>query len=261
MFQDREPSKVIATGAAISLWRLYGLTSPDELVLEDLALSLGVLVIEAKLDKADARLLRKGPRGLIRVNRDIPEPGRKRFAIAHELGHWALHRESQVNACTDQNMVSMYRASPAEVEANYFAAELLMPGDLFAPRIRRVRPSFALITSLANEFRTSLTAAAVRYAEVSDDYCAVVVSEGGRVRWWRGSERFAEHYWIEPGTPLGPETIAGSLFAGEAVPRGPEEVEDDAWADRREGGEPETFLEEAFPLEAYNQIISLLYLP
>jgi hypothetical protein len=218
-------------------------------------------VIEAQLDKADARLLRKGPRGLIRVNRDIPEPGRKRFAIAHELGHWTMHRESQVNACTDQNMVAKYKASAAEVEANYFAAELLMPSDLFAPRIRRGRPSFSLITSLADEFSTSVTAAAIRYAEVSDDYCAVVVSEGGRVRWWRGSERFAERYWIEPGTPLGPETVAGSLFVGDPPPRGPQEVEDDSWAERRDGGEPETLLEEAFPLHAYNQVISLLYLP
>ena len=223
---------------------------------------MGVLVIEARLDKADARLIRKGPRGLIRVKQDIPEPGRKRFAIAHELGHWTLHREeSQINACTDHNMVAKYRASAPEVEANYFAAELLMPEDLFAPCIRNRRPSFTLISSLATDFRTSLTATAIRYAEVSDDYCAVVVSEGDKIRWWRGSTRFEERFWIEAGSPLAPESVAGSLFHGEPAPVGPEAVRSEAWLECKGDYEHETLLEEVFPLEAYGQILSLLYLP
>ena len=95
---EPKPSKIFAAGRAIQLWTLYGFRSPAELVLEDLALTLGVLVLEAPLVKADARLIRKGPRGLVRVKHDIPEPGRKRFAVAHELGHWLLHKEqSQVN--------------------------------------------------------------------------------------------------------------------------------------------------------------------
>jgi hypothetical protein len=33
----------------------------------------------------------------------------KRFALAHELGHWLLHRNiSQVLACTSENMVAKY---------------------------------------------------------------------------------------------------------------------------------------------------------
>ena len=79
------PSPVIAHSKASSIWNLYGLTSPGELVLEDIALAMGVLVIEGRLDGADARLLRKGSKGIIRVKESIPERGRKRFAIAHEL--------------------------------------------------------------------------------------------------------------------------------------------------------------------------------
>ena len=102
-------------------------------------LALGVLVLEAPLVKADARLIRKGPRGLVRVKHDIPEPGRKRFAVAHELGHWLLHKEqSQVNSCTDQNMVIKYKASAPEVEANYFAAELPHARKALHPAITEV---------------------------------------------------------------------------------------------------------------------------
>ena len=48
------PSPVIAHSKASSIWGLYGFTSPGELVLEDLALAMGVLVIEGRLDGADA---------------------------------------------------------------------------------------------------------------------------------------------------------------------------------------------------------------
>jgi Zn-dependent peptidase ImmA (M78 family) len=259
---EPKPSKIYAAGRATQLWTLYGFRSPGELVLEDLALALGVLVVEAPLAKADARLIRKGPRGLVRVRHDIPELGRKRFAVAHELGHWLIHKErTQINACTDQDMVAKYKASATEIEANYFAAELLMPEKFFAPRLRKARPSFALMKELAGEFGTSLTATAIRCAEVTDDYWAVVVSEAGRIRWWRGSENFEERFWIEPGTSLSTESVAGSVFEGEPVPAGPVDVDRAAWASCKEGYDDDTFIEEVFPLLDYDQILSLLYLP
>lgn len=58
------------------------------------------------------------------------EPYRQNFTIAHELGHWFLHR----------NRVNEYQVltrrpingekSPLEKEANLFAASLLVPGDM-----------------------------------------------------------------------------------------------------------------------------------
>jgi Zn-dependent peptidase ImmA (M78 family) len=262
MMLEQKPSKLLAAGRAIQLWALYGFRSPAELVLEDLALALGILVVEAPLAKADARLIRKGPRGLVRVRHNIPDAGRKRFAVAHELGHWLIHKEhTQINACTDQDMVAKYKASALEIEANYFAAELLMPEKLFTPRLRKVRPSFTLMKELADEFDTSLTATAIRCAELTDDYWAVVVSEAGRIRWWRGSERFEERFWIEPGTPLSYESAAGSVFEGDPAPDGPVDVDREAWASCKEGYDDDILIEEVFMMPAYDQILSLLYLP
>lgn len=58
------------------------------------------------------------------------EPFRQNFTIAHELGHWFLHK----------NRVNEYRVlmrrpiggekSPLEKEANFFAASLLVPGEM-----------------------------------------------------------------------------------------------------------------------------------
>jgi Zn-dependent peptidase ImmA (M78 family) len=259
---EPKPSRVLAVGAAVKLWKLYCFPSARELVLEDLALALGVLVVEGPLDTADARLVRSGSRGLIRVKEDIPERGRKRFALAHEIGHWLLHRDmSQISICTEESMIARYKVSAPEIEASCFAAELLMPQTAFAPLIRNVRPTFRLASALAAEFDTSLTAAALRCIEVTDDYWALVVSEGGKVRWWRGSERFEERFWVEPSSTLDPGTVAGSVFRGNPAPTGPEEVDRSAWVECKEGYSHETLIEETFPLLGKGRVLSFIYLP
>ena len=135
---SREFIRTTATGEAERLWKVYGFSSPQDLVLEDLALARGVIVTEGRLDAMDARLIRQGDHGLIRVKQGMPETGKKRFAIAHELGHWELHKQiSQLFACTSSDMVASYKASVPEAEANYFAAGLLMPEVLFAERSHR----------------------------------------------------------------------------------------------------------------------------
>ena len=79
--------------------------------------------------------------GLFVSTRPSQKRGRKRFAIAHEIGHWILHRDiSQINACTDADMIDRYKASVPEVEASSFAAELLMPQAAFAPLLKRCGP-------------------------------------------------------------------------------------------------------------------------
>jgi Zn-dependent peptidase ImmA (M78 family) len=254
-------SKVIPVAKAAQLWKLYGFESPSELVLEDLALALGVLVFEAPLERADARLIRQGNRGLVRLNSRIPEPGRKRFALAHELGHWVLHSEaSQVAACTDRNMWEQYKGSPTEVEANYFASELLMPEHLLKPYTKKERPSFRLFSSLANTFNTSLTAMAMRYVELVNDYCAVVVCEEGKIRWWRGSEDFVERFWIEPGSIVSRDSVAGSVLSGMPKPSGPQQVDSEAWVETKLDYEHILLIEEVYVIGMYNQILSLLYL-
>ena len=64
-----------------------------------------VLVREGALSGSEAYLIRKGNKGIIRVRKDIPEAGRKRFAIAHELGHWEMHsEETQLKFCSEDDI-------------------------------------------------------------------------------------------------------------------------------------------------------------
>jgi hypothetical protein len=210
----------------------------------------------------EARLVRSGNKGLIRINQDIPYMGQKRFAIAHELGHWQLHKNiSQFFACTSNDMVVSYKTSSQEGEANIFAASLLMPSTLFLDRADNKELSFNTISVLADYFNTSLTATAIRYIDLSEDYFAVVCSERGKVKWWRGSDCFESKFWITPGTTLSKNTIAGSFFCNNHQPQGPEEIDIDAWCDKGSYCESNTFIEESKYFERYNQVITLLRLP
>src|SRR6185437_11369540 len=81
-----------------------------------------------------------GKRWAIVVNQSHPQT-RKRFTIAHELGHLLLHGFTTPHA--DREFIVRFRDARSsdgsvleEIEANQFAAELLMPHDRLLERLR-----------------------------------------------------------------------------------------------------------------------------
>jgi len=87
-------------------------------------------VIEQELsDEVSGVFIPKGDRKYIVVNRNHP-PVRKRFTVAHELGHALLHEYSTAHADKKfrfRDARSSEGSALEEIEANQFAAELLMP--------------------------------------------------------------------------------------------------------------------------------------
>lgn len=199
---------------------------------------------------------------MIRLSDAIPELGRKRFALAHELGHWLLHKNvSQVLACTSDDMVAKYKASKPEIEANYFAAELLMPEKLFAPRIKGRLPTIASIKEHAGFFLTTLTATATRWIDLTDDYCAVFFSEEGKLRWWRESKELQGRFWLDAGSRLSPNSVAGAYFLRGEIPGAAERVDAEVWVEDAERLGEDKLIEEAFVMERYGQVMSILRFP
>jgi hypothetical protein len=77
-------------------------------------------------------------------------PPRRRFTIAHELGHWSLHRESEepvfcratsVEAPPEEGSL----LPPPEEQANAFAAAVLMPARLLREEYTRCRRDFHVL--------------------------------------------------------------------------------------------------------------------
>ena len=263
MMRCQKPTASMALSAAVAtrLWKLYGFEAANDLVLEDLAYALGVLVLDGDLKAADAWLLRKGNKGLIRVSNSIAETGRRRFAIAHELGHWSLHKNiSQLFSCTSEDMVARYKASPPELEANCFAAELLMPRHLFQPALQASLPTAQFVNELADRFQTTQTSTAFRIADVSTDYFALVASKDGIIKWWQASEPLRDLIWIDVGDKVPRYSVAAQFFKGEKLPKNPEKVDVEAWISENRGLDADCFFEDVIPMGTYGQVLSLLWL-
>lgn len=87
----------------------------------------------------------------------MESPGRKRFTIAHEIGHYVLkHKESHI---LKRDELSSLGTNQQEKEANAFAAELLMPEEIFKFLYKDVGLTDR---ELAIEFGVSTHAIAVR---------------------------------------------------------------------------------------------------
>ena len=98
---------------------------PVESVAEDL---LGLAVERVPMTDCSGMLLPL--ERIIVVNAAEPEP-RRRFTIAHELGHWicqCLEGSAEPVMCRDRDL-STAADRAREREANVFAAELLMPEE------------------------------------------------------------------------------------------------------------------------------------
>ena len=119
---------------AISLLKKYELfRAPVDVV--GLAERLGLTVILEELDDDVSGLLMvKGGKATIVVNSDH-HANRQRFTAAHELAHYALHSSGADHLFIDRKVFFRDKAAATgehaqEIEANKFAAELLMPKAL-----------------------------------------------------------------------------------------------------------------------------------
>lgn len=141
-----------------------GITSPDEISLPVVAYYLGATIKESKLDGCEARIIGVDDHAIIRVDSHA-HPKRKRFSIAHELGHWQLHRGLNL-VCGDAAFRPDQAQKGAEAAANSFAGKLLLPTYLLEPIAKKhPRFDFETVGRIADEFDTSLTATAIRLLE------------------------------------------------------------------------------------------------
>jgi Zn-dependent peptidase ImmA (M78 family) len=251
-------NEIRAKGTAFRLTREYGIEHPREIDLEAMAEDKGVTVVDAPLYGLEARLLRHGDYGIIRVRAGIPELGRRRFAIAHELGHWLLHAGvSQLFLCTSEN-IRDYKNHAVEIEANMFAAELLMPTRLFQKSIKNMEPTIENIGACAEEYRTSLTSTAVRFAELSTYRTIVVLSKSGRVNWWR-PKLDGSHPWIQIGAPLHSESLAKYCTVADRV-SSIEAVPTEAWLEDNWFSRQVEVTEQSTLLPGYDTVLTVLTL-
>ena len=153
----------------------------------------------------------------------VPGPyrnaGRVNFSIGHELGHFYLpeHRE-RLRAGSKHNCLSDYGSkSPHEREADRFAADLLMPQELFIDQVKPFHSGFCTLKNLctmAEGLGTSITSTAIRYCDCGIDATLVVLSRDRTVHWsWPSDDMRPLGTWfVESGTQIPRGSRTASLY-------------------------------------------------
>ncbi|WP_119944777.1 ImmA/IrrE family metallo-endopeptidase [Neorhizobium sp. NCHU2750] len=135
--------------------------------LSALAQALGVPVKASTLPPGISGEIRpdiENPgRYIIKVNRHDP-PSRQRFTVAHELGHFLLHRDQIGNGISDDVLYRSTLSDRREAEANRIAADILMPEPLVegALKTAEVIRADEPVAYLAKRFGVSEAAMKIR---------------------------------------------------------------------------------------------------
>lgn len=126
----------------------------------------------------------------ILYNNRVSVPGRLRFTLAHELGHYLLHRQMQDTFnCSQGDMLDWQSDErKMESEADIFASYLLMPMDDFRRQVTATTVDMDALGHCADRYGVSLTAATLKWLEFTEQRAVLVVSRDGYINWARSSE-------------------------------------------------------------------------
>jgi Zn-dependent peptidase ImmA (M78 family) len=145
--------------------------------VEDIAKSMGIKVLAYGFDDDISGVLVINDEGATIGYNQTESRVRKRFTIAHELGHYVLHRD-QSDVFMDKQYKALFRSpgftyteqsQKLEQEANKFAACILMPEKLLNNEIEKME--FDLhseddIKHLAKIFDVSATSMSFRLSNL-----------------------------------------------------------------------------------------------
>lgn len=231
---------------------------------EDICWARGAYVQYAPLERAEARITMNGDRAIITANPEGIYKTRLRFAVAHELGHFELHRKLQLEFNCDRYDMNEWFAQQdskrREIEANEFAAELLLPTEFFKPDIVTAKPSLKLLETLSEKYHTSLTATARRFIDLTPEACALVIFDRNRILChWRSKFFSDQGYFVNPGK-LNALTYAFDAAQGKPVPDYMSSVDVTSWFEVRSYLADETIKEQSKFSPIYDKGMALLWI-
>lgn len=251
-----------ATLKARELLSSLGIDDPAQTSVEDLIIYNDGIVREVPLNNCDGRMVMKNGRSIVSLNSEIEFPQKKRFVLAHELGHIILHGNKEATFSDDYSTLEAYKHGVQEKEANDFATELLMPTDLFQKTCFKQKFGVELIRNLADRFNTSLTSTVYRYVDLGPHPICVFYSKDRKIQYWKKSEQF--RYWIPDNIKL---NVPGDSVAEEFYSQGRIYTKKDSdqvitkstWFELREYDTDSPMFEFCIITPKYNTVLSVVW--
>ena len=151
-----EPKVLNNVQAIIDDAKSKGFINGYEVDIESIVKSKGIILEkDTHMDSAMSGILTKDKekdRWIIRVNAKH-HIKRQRYTIAHEFAHYCLHKDDRGSFVDETIYFRKENNSSIEYNADEFAAELLMPKDLFIEAVKK--EGIKKITDLADAFNVS----------------------------------------------------------------------------------------------------------
>lgn len=139
----------------------------------------------------EGMLLKREKGWYLLYSNKVQSQGRINFTIAHELGHYLLHRKNETtfNCSTNDLLDWGSIARRREAEADKFSAMLLMPLDDYRKQVESAKVDFELLGSCAERYGVSLLAAVRQWIDFTNQRAVLVVSRDGFIKWSWSSKK------------------------------------------------------------------------
>ena len=198
--------------AAVSAMLENGISDSTSLPLDLIAFGFGATVKERPLDNADGRIVFGRKKAVITINSEIEFEGRKRFALAHEIGHLVMHRNYFIAHNDSARTLQYFKAGNQESEANDFASELLMPEKLFVEACNGMKFSPDLLRSLAHKFQSSITSVAYKYFNLGPHPICLAYSVDNVVHYRKWPDNYPHYLTDRTRLPPPYDSVAAKYF-------------------------------------------------
>ncbi|MCS7052882.1 MAG: ImmA/IrrE family metallo-endopeptidase [Ignavibacterium sp.] len=254
----------LAVANAVKVIKRFNFKSPDEIDFDEIANTDSVKIIYDYLKSALGKIVISSGVAVITISKDIKLETRKRFTIAHELGHFYNERGFQVNdklsyTCKYDDIFGNYSRNGREKNANDFAAELLMHTDWFVNFTKGKKFNYKLLKDLSQYFNVSLTSAAIRYSEIGQHPTASIFIKDKKIK-WTVINKFFKYKFIRINSNVSNLSYVNDHLNGKEYPTEGEEILAEAWfsEDFNLKNRNDRLFEIVIPFENYDSALVIL---
>lgn len=246
------------------LYNECGMYDPLDLSIKEVIQSKNILVKEEPMDGSDGRIVPYQNGAIITVNNKIKYDSRKKFVLAHELGHFILHKNSKKMFFDNQDTLNRWYHDTygvLEKEANEFAAEFIMPSGIFKEECSGEVFDPEFLDYLSEGFEVSKTAALLRYVKHGNIPVCLVYCKDNKMQWFKRSEGFKYYLEFDYDMPPPRSSVAYELFTKGTIYRGKDRkqvIKKSTWFKVNKNYDSD-FYEFCLFVPSYNYSISIIW--
>ena len=248
--------------AAKNIINEFGIEDPKDFSVEELIYARDIIFEEKKILNSDGRIVFGKSKTKISINSEMKYSGRRRFTLAHELGHFELHHNENTHLEDNPLTLDYFKYGGQEYEANQFAVELLMPSAYFVSFTKGKQFSPDLLREIAEHFQTSLTSATFRYLEIGQHPISLFHCRDKKVNYWKNSPDYYRK--VKDITRLQPpeDSVAMEFFSDGTIYRkkdSAQEIYKSTWFETDEYDNEDEYYEYAIVTKDYNTVLSVVW--